>query len=218
LGRPYYALLFLLFFISSPSLLPAEVSGPNENDRLEKIFQSYQHPVQFSLDELTLQSRSRWSSCNFYKFRFTVSDPVNLPEPFEVYGSFYMPKPSETKDVDEIPFVLQLPPISGVNLLDNLLATHFCNTQMAAMVIANDFTGLDRDGLPPPEEHMLAYRQVVASAKGALELLSSFPKINREKAGIFGVSLGGILGALIHGVLDDFSAAQRSQSQATLAW
>lgn len=113
----------------------------------------------------------------------------------------YFPKKSGA------PIVVQLPPMGGVNILDKGMANTFCKNNIAVILVATNLTGFDGNTAMPMSDHDEAFRRAVAAIKGALSYASLKGTVDVDKAGIFGVSLGGILGSVAFGVMDELSAA-----------
>lgn len=213
MGRPQFSSSFRwvmsLFFIvsthffSNPAYAATEIK-PERARILEQIRASYQFPILYELKTLKRTSRVN-NRCHIYKYKFLVDDKDNTGAPLEVFGVMYAPNPKRRKEAQSVPLVLQLPPISGVNMLDRMLAGDLCRNGMASIIIANDFTGLEKEDLPPVEDHILAYRRMVSATKGAIELAKGFSNIDSQHVGLFGVSLGGILSAMAFSVIDQFS-------------
>ena len=104
------------------------------------------------------------------------------------------------------PLVIILPPLGGANALDVSTAESFCNNKMAALLITSNLTGLDKDELVPVTDHDHTVRRVASAVKAAMIVARTYPQINVNKVGIFGASLGGILGSVAYAVIPEISA------------
>lgn len=107
----------------------------------------------------------------------------------------------------QLPVVFMLPSLGGMNQLDQAMGETFCKHNIAAILITTGLTGLDTDSLVPVSDHDHTYRRAVAAIKGGLSVAHSLIDINTEKIGLFGISLGGILGSVAYGVIPEISAA-----------
>lgn len=106
----------------------------------------------------------------------------------------------------DLPIVFMLPSLGGMNQLDQAMGETFCKNNIAAILIFTGLTGLDTDVLVPVSDHDHTYRRAVAAIKGGIAIAGAMPAININKIGIFGISLGGILGSVAYGVMPEISA------------
>lgn len=107
----------------------------------------------------------------------------------------------------QLPVVFMLPSLGGMNQLDQAMGEVFCKNNIAAILITTGLTGLDTDALVPVTDHDHTYRRAVSAIKGGFIVLRSIADINPAKVGLFGISLGGILGSVAYGVMPEISAA-----------
>lgn len=121
--------------------------------------------------------------------------------PYNVKARIYVPNKQQA------PVVFMLPPLGGSNQLDTAMANALCRHDIVAVVILNDFTGLNAGTLMPVEDHDHTPRRVASAIKGGIVAIRSLPNVDINKVGIFGASLGGILGSIAYGVLPEISAA-----------
>lgn len=128
-------------------------------------------------------------------------------ETYSVKAKIYMPdKPSEQKRS----VIFMLPTIKGgkklAGLVDRFTAFSFCRQNFIAVLLENDFTGLSTGSPLGISESDLSIRRVVAALKGGIQIASSNLNADQSNVGLFGASLGGILGSTAYGLMDEIKA------------
>ena len=178
---------------------------PISDAKMNKIYSEFQYRTQYELvamDEYGNNSKNK--RCYEYNFHIKTRYP-GADEDVEITGRLYTPNPRKVPGV--IPFVIQLPPMGGTNLLDKWMGGKLCKHNMAGFIIGTDFTGFNGKETPPVEDHDDALRRTTAAVKAAIAYAKDTPRYNGDKIGLIGVSLGGIMGSLSFSVLDEISAA-----------
>ncbi len=140
------------------------------------------------------------TGCKAQELEFTTTYPQRKT-PLNIKAKTFIPEGSG------VPVIFMLPPLGGMNQLDEKMAETFCNNNMAAILFTTTLTGLDSETLVPVSDHDHTHRRVASAIKGGMMLLRLLPQINHKKVGLFGVSLGGILGSVAYGVIPEITAA-----------
>jgi len=122
-----------------------------------------------------------------------------------IYLEYYQPK-KETKS----PLILILPHLSGESIqIERFFAHRFAQNGFACLILE---TGLQRDWQKAKKwlkeeikrEGMIRliplFRQIVIEAQRALDIFEEKEEIDREKIGILGISLGGIVSPIVAGI------------------
>ncbi|MEQ1721835.1 MAG: hypothetical protein ABL930_01575 [Pseudobdellovibrio sp.] len=139
-------------------------------------------------------------SCKAQDMEYTTTYPQR-DTPLNINAKAFIPAGSQ------IPVVFMLPPLGGMNQMDEKMGEAFCNANIAAILITTTLTGLDSPTLVPVTDHDHTHRRVASAIKGGMLAIRSLPQLNTLKIGLFGVSLGGILGSVAYGVIPEISAA-----------
>lgn len=168
---------------------------PISNERRQELLKQFVYTPQTNIIKI-----SKATGCSAQDLVYTTTYPER-ETPYQINAKAYIPNQSNA------PVVFMLPPLGGSNPLDTAMAQNLCRNNIAAILILNDFTGLSSNTLMPVEDHDHTVRRVASAIKGGLLVVRAFPEINTDKAGIFGASLGGILGSMAYGVLPEISAA-----------
>ncbi len=153
------------------------------------------------------QVGSSWDRCWVYEKVIEVDYP-GMSEPLQVNMMHYIPSRSQLGQ-DTVPAVIMIPPIGGTNLLDRKMAETFCENKMSALILTDDFAYIQSQSagpLRPPEDHQETFYRVGAAVKGSLALISDDANLDYKKVGMFGVSLGGVLGSFMMATQADISA------------
>lgn len=187
-------LRFSLFFLSLFACIELFAYTPISDTKQKLLLSEFDYTPKVKI------SQDATSGCTGEDVVFTTTYPQKT-SPLKIEARGYIPEDTS------VPFVILLPPIGGVNMLDKAMAKTFCNNNIAALIITTNFTGFDGNTLMPIADHDEAFRRAVSAVKGAMVYASSRPEINTAKMGIFGVSLGGILGSLAFSVIKELSAA-----------
>jgi hypothetical protein len=128
-------------------------------------------------------------------------------EAYTVKAKIYMPdKPAEQKRS----VIFMLPTIKGgqklAGLIDRFAAFSFCRQNFIAVLLENDFTGLSTGSPLGISESDLSIRRVVAALKGGIQIATHNLNADQNKVGLFGASLGGILGSTAYGLMSEIKA------------
>lgn len=178
-------------FLSAQALL---AYTPINDDRRKELLEEFNYmPIVNVTSPLKV-------GCNGQSFEYTTTYPQREAA-LSIKAKTYIPATKNS------PVVFMLPSLGGTNQLDQALAESFCKQNIAAILITTSFIGLDSDGLVPVSDHDHSLRRVVSALKGAIVNVRTSDKINVNKIGLFGVSLGGILGSVAYGVMPEISAA-----------
>jgi hypothetical protein len=147
------------------------------------------------------------SSCWTYDQVFETEYP-QADEAMEVEMKLYIPNRSRLGD-EQVPAVIILPPTGGMNYLDRQTAETLCDYNMAAIILKTDFSNIvaQAEGdLLPPEDHEQAFYRVAAGIKAVMAMVAEDENMDSSKVGLFGVSLGGILGSFVMSTQPNISA------------
>jgi hypothetical protein len=143
------------------------------------------------------------TSCAAQDFSYSVTYPQRK-EPLLIKGKSFIPAVSSGQP--KVPVIFLLPPMGGTNSLDTGAGRKFCENNLATFIISSNLTGLDSETLVPVTDHDQTHRRVAAALKGGMLLVKTHGEINPEKIGLFGASLGGILGSVAYSVIPEISA------------
>lgn len=167
---------------------------PITDERLKQLLAEFNYTP--TVEILTLPK----VDCKPQDLEYTTTYP-QLVTPLNIKAKAFIPAGSN------VPVVFMLPPLGGMNQLDQAMGETFCKNNIAAILIITGLTGLDSPELVPVSDHDHTHRRVASAIKGGIIVTRSLPQINSEKVGLFGVSLGGILGSVAYGVIPEISAA-----------
>lgn len=167
---------------------------PISDDRLKEIIAEFTYTPEVQIVKLPQPS------CKAQDLEYVTTYPQR-PTPLNIKAKAFIPAGANA------PVVLMLPALGGMNQLDESMGETFCKNNIAAILITTTLTGLDSDTLVPVSDHDHTHRRVASALKGAMIVIKSLPQINSAKIGLFGVSLGGILGSVAYGVIPEISAA-----------
>ena len=143
------------------------------------------------------------TTCEAQDFSYTVTYPQRK-DPLTIKGKSFIPVVAAGQP--KVPVIFLLPPMGGTNTLDMGAGRKFCENNMATFIISSNLTGLDSPTLVPVTDHDHTHRRIAAALKGGMLLVKTHPEINSEKVGLFGASLGGILGSVAYSVIPEISA------------
>ena len=192
--------LAFIFLILSSQLLLAYT--PISDDRLKELLEGFNYTPAVQIMKLPK------AGCIAQDLEFTTTYPQRE-------GSLSIRAKTFIPTLPNVPVVFMLPPMGGMNQLDQGMGEVFCRHNIAAIIITTNLTGLDSATLVPVSDHDHTHRRVASAIKGGIlvvhslnsELNSSGFGINTAKIGLFGASLGGILGSVAYGVIPQISAA-----------
>jgi dienelactone hydrolase len=194
--------LLCLFFISPFSSAREPLS---END-IAGIIDEFQYENNYT-EVSSKQSGGNWDSCWTYEKVIQVDYP-GMTEPLRVNLVQFIPNRNRLGE-EQIPAVIMIPPIGGMNMLDRRMAETFCSSRMSALVLTDDFAYIEAQSagsLRPPEDHQETFYRVGAAVKGSMAMIAADNNLDYEKVGIFGVSLGGVLGSFMMATQVDVAA------------
>lgn len=167
---------------------------PISDDRLKELIAEFNYVPKVEIIKLPT------TSCKAQDMEFTTTYPQR-DTALNIKTKTFIPAGKD------IPVVFMLPSLGGMNQLDESMGETFCKNNIAAILITTTLTGLDSDTLVPVSDHDHTHRRVASALKGGMIVIRSLPQINSQKVGLFGVSLGGILGSVAYGVIPEISAA-----------
>lgn len=196
--------LFFVLFLSLSATASSRV--PLTDSEISAALAEFQYPANY-IELESDKDESMWNSCWTYRKVITTQMP-NATEPVTIHIEAFIPSKNKIGS-KKIPAVVMLPPIGGVNFLDSQMAETFCDKEIAAYIITDDFASVESQAsgdLLPPEDHHMTYYKVDAAVKAVMALAGDNPSIDSSKFGIFGVSLGGILSAFAMSTLPEISA------------
>lgn len=186
--------LFIVTLIFGYSLFARE---PLTNNELADIISQFQYDSQYTqIEDKKKESPSQ--NCWTYQRTIATTYP-NAQEPLEVNLEMFVPNRDKLNGT-QAPLVVVIPPIGGVTFLDRGMARTLCNQKMAAIIVTNDFANVEyqsKVALLPPEDHQKSFFRISAAIKATVQMSEDDSDINADKTGIFGVSLGGILGSFV---------------------
>lgn len=176
--------------------LPVFAYRPISDQKLQELVESFRYTP------TVRQIRTSTASCQAQDIEFTTTYP-QLKGELNIKAKSFVPVNPAAK----VPVIFILPPLGGATSLDVLVGEKFCKNNLAAFIITTNLTGLNSDTLVPVTDHDHTHRRVAAAIKGAMIVAESYPEINTAKAGLFGISLGAILGSVAYSVIPELSAA-----------
>jgi hypothetical protein len=180
---------------------------PLNDQQIADIIGQFQYDNNFKEISSDLSGGS-WDSCWVYKKTIQTIYPTAL-EPLEIQLTMYIPNRKDLGN-KKIPSVIMLPPTGGINFLDKSMGNTFCSNNIAAVILENDFANIvyqADEKLLDPLDHEESYYRATAAVKAAMAMTAIDDNINSEKIGLFGVSLGGILGSFVMSTQEQISAA-----------
>lgn len=177
---------------------------PISDDKLQEIIESFNYTPNVQI------TRKAGSSCAGQDLEFTTTYPQRETA-LIIKAKLFVPTQTTSENSDlataQFPIVFILPPLGGANRLDMMMGETICKNKMAAMLITTNLTGLDQSTLVPVTDHDHTHRRVASALKAGIIVARTYPAINTEKVGLFGASLGGILGSVAFSVIPEISAA-----------
>jgi cephalosporin-C deacetylase-like acetyl esterase len=181
--------LIALIFVA----LNANAYRPISDERMQELLREFD----YTPDVQVLKSVK--PTCSLQDVSYTTTYP-QLDGKLTIQAKLVVPA------VTSAPLIIILPPLGGANTLDVSTAETFCRNKMAALLITSNLTGLDQEELVPVTDHDHTVRRVASAVKAAMIVARTYPQINFEKVGVFGASLGGILGSVAYAVIPEISA------------
>lgn len=167
---------------------------PISDDRLNELLAGFNYSPNVEILKIPK------ADCKPQDLEYNTSYPQR-ELPLNIKAKAFIPSGSQ------LPIIFMLPSLGGMNQLDQAMGETFCKHNIAAVLITTGLTGLDTDTLVPVSDHDHTYRRAVAAIKGGLVVAAELADINIKKVGLFGISLGGILGSVAYGVTPEISAA-----------
>jgi pimeloyl-ACP methyl ester carboxylesterase len=143
-----------------------------------------------------------------YSIEFTSACSLPYPENNQARGEYYHP------GKDKTPLVILLHGLGDQSVLPcKLLAGYLAGCGMASFILYLPFHSrrlvreqLQRFPVLSPEEWFEIYRVSVINVRQVLDWADNRPEINKEKVGLFGISLGGFVSAITMGIDDRVQA------------
>jgi dienelactone hydrolase len=184
---------------SAPRFL--EIS-PDGTVHFEPAEQEAQVPDHFRLaaHDFSYQSRPARMYSRVQMHKVTFPSPVETPvaENNTVYGEYFQPD-----GPGPFPACVVLHILGGDFLLAETVAQHLAQQRIAALFIKMPYYGERRGKDSPrrmisrvPAESVAGMTQAVLDIRRATAWLAQRPEIDRQRLGITGISLGGIMSAL----------------------
>jgi hypothetical protein len=184
--------------------LSAWAYRPISDDKLQEIIESFNYTPNVQI------TRKAGSSCAGLDLEFTTTYPQR-DTALLIKAKLFIPAQSVSEEsvlvAAQFPIVFILPPLGGASRLDMMFGETVCKNRMAALLITTNLTGLDQSTLVPVTDHDHTHRRVASAIKAGIIVARTYSVINTEKVGLFGASLGGILGSVAFSVLPEVSAA-----------
>lgn len=202
MDRMFWALLSFLF-ISQTSF----ARTPLTEKQLADVIGEFQYQAQYKEIKSDQVQGGWYSSCWVYEKEIQVVYPQS-EQALSVHMMMYIPNRDDLEK-DQVPAVIMVPPIGGVNLLDKKTAGTLCSNNMAALILTDDFANIEsqaKGALKPIEDHEQAVYRIVGAVKGTIEMINDDVNMDANHVGLFGVSLGGILSAFVMGTQPEISA------------
>jgi pimeloyl-ACP methyl ester carboxylesterase len=140
-----------------------------------------------------------------YDVDFLSAYSLTYPENKQAYGEYYHPA-----NGDKVPFVILLHGLGDQSIVPcRLLAGSLANHGIASFVLYLPFhsrrmTANQKSRYPTltPKEWFEIYRMSVINVRQVTDWAEQRSDINKEKIGLFGISLGGFVAAITMGVDD----------------
>lgn len=171
---------------------------PITEDQLEQIVKSFDYTPNVRI------LKTSYATCNPQDIEFSTTYPQRENE-LRIQAKTFIPLRAST-DLPA-PLVFLLPPLGGSNRLDLMMGETLCKNGIAAFLITTNLTGLDSNTLVPVTDHDHTHRRVASAIKAGIIIARTYDEINTDKLGLFGASLGGILGSVAYSVIPEISAA-----------
>ena len=173
--------------------LSAQAYQPISDDRMYQLLKEFDYTPEVQVLNVIKPT------CELQDIQYTTTYP-QLEGKLTINAKLVVPA------IANAPLIIILPPLGGASTLDVSTAQTFCHNNMAAILITSNLTGLDQDELVPVTDHDHTVRRVASAVKGGMIVARDYPQINLKKVGIFGASLGGILGSVAYAVIPEISA------------
>lgn len=186
--------------------LPGQARDPLQPEEVADIIEQFQYAPVYQ-EVSSKQTNWKSSGCWTIEKVFETKYP-DLEEPFKVAMTMYIPNRKRLGD-KTVPAVIMIPPVGGVNLLDKRTAGTLCDSKIAGIIVANDFANIQYQAdkaLLPPEDHQKTFHRIGAAVKGIMKMISDDKNLDYDRVGMFGVSLGGILGSFVMATQPDIAA------------
>lgn len=95
---------------------------------------------------------------------------------------------------DKVPVIMVLPILEGNNKIARIFARHFAENGYAAVIVHRQKKYKEFDQMDKVD---LVLRQMVLDHRQVLDWIETRHELDRDKTGVFGVSMGGIKAALV---------------------
>lgn len=190
-GRVVTTLLALA--IAWPMAASAKKIDPLSPTELALRLQDFAHdPWNGSASE----TDRRGGSCRESKVKLEVRDPLTQEKrPVDVA---IMRPASKNK----VPVVLVVPSMEGVTVIEPKIASQLCSNGIAAVIADVVDTTLPKT-LPAIAHEDVQGRRAILALRTIIDLVSNHPAFDRDRIGIIGVSLGGVITSMIAGIEPD---------------
>lgn len=169
-------------------------------------------PDRFRLDSRSFSARSVvvYDHARIRKYDITFPSPVTTAsEPNNtVHAEYFQPQ-----GTGPFPAVVVLHILGGDFPLSRTVANYLAQNGVAALFVKMPYYGPRRDPANPrrmvaknPMETVEGMTQAVLDIRRAADWLAARPEVDRERLGITGISLGGIMSALAGSIDDRFTS------------
>lgn len=164
-----------------------------------------------TVPQYTLETREKTNEYEHYSFSYPSAVRTDYPDK-RVFFDFYEPRGCES-----YPVVIFLPHISGgVPQIEGEFCRDLASNGIAALLVQpayqKDYDAVCQGWLVDKlkengaDELVLMLRQIVIEARRAIDWLETQPKVEKDKIGLMGISLGGIMVPVVSGVDDRIKA------------
>lgn len=140
--------------------------------------------------------RTNENGCQQSKVKLEVRDPVTAVV-HPVALTIFRPATSE-----KVPAVIVVPSMEGVTIVEPKIAAKLCGSGIAAVISDVVDTSLPKS-LPAARHEDEQERRAILSLRTVLDVLSTHPAFDRDRLGIIGVSVGGIITSMMAGIEPD---------------
>ena len=135
-------------------------------------------------------------SCIISEVHLNVTDPIN-GETWPIHTTLYRPNVT-----NPVPMTLVIPTIDGVTVLEPRVAGQLCGAKIGAMIaMLHDTT--QPDLLPSWGHEDLVNRKEILGLRTLLDFAERDPRFDRNKLGMIGLSLGGVITSMMAGLEPD---------------
>lgn len=142
------------------------------------------------------ESDRNGGDCRESKVKLEVRDPLTKEKRFV---DVVVVRPSS---VAKVPAVLVVPSVEGVTAIEPKIASQLCHAGLAAVIADVVDTSLPKS-LPAIGHEDIQQRRAILALRTILDLVSNHPAFDRDRIGIIGVSLGGVITSMFAGIEPD---------------